>query len=79
MARRNSDLRSDVLCHAHTRLTDAGRTVLIRGYERRVEQSSRHPLFGYSVTWRRAMEVQARMVLGVLDGSQAKYVGIRVR
>jgi len=62
-----------------TRLRENGRKVLIAAYERRVQGTFRHPVFDYQVTWRRAMEVQARMVLGVLDGSQARYAGIRVR
>lgn len=62
-----------------TRLRENGRRVLIAAYERRVQSRFRHPVFDYQVTWRRAMEVQARMVLGVLDGSQARYAGIRVR
>ncbi len=61
------------------RLRDGGRKALITAYERRVNQEFRHPVFGYRVTWRRAMEVQARMVLGVLDGTQPAYVGIRTR
>ena len=39
----------------------------------------RHPLFGYRVTWRRAMEIQARLVLGVIDGTQGSYKGIAIR
>ena len=62
-----------------TRMRDAGRKTLIAAYERRVETKFRHPVFDYQVSWRRAMEIQARMVLGVLDGSQERYVGIRVR
>lgn len=62
-----------------TRMRDSGRKALIAAYERRVETRFRHPVFAYQVSWRRAMEVQARMVLGVLDGSQGKYVGIRTR
>ena len=58
---------------------DAGRRTLIAAYERRVQTEFRHPVFGYRVTWRRAMEIQARMVLGVIDGTQARYVGIRTR
>src|SRR5690606_28969051 len=49
------------------RLKDRARRALINGYERRVQTEFRHPLFDYSVTWRRAIEVQARQVLGVLD------------
>ncbi|MGH3260527.1 MAG: CRISPR-associated endonuclease Cas1, partial [Trebonia sp.] len=60
-------------------LRDKGRKQLIAAYERRVGQEFRHPTFGYSVTWRRAMEIQARMVLGVIDGTQPGYKSIRVR
>lgn len=62
-----------------TRLKDKARRALIAGYERRVQTEFQHPVFRYSVTWRRAIEVQARQVLGVLDGSQPHYVGVRVR
>ncbi len=68
---------SDVL--GTTRLREDGRKALIAAYERRVQTAFRHPVFGYRVTWRRAIEVQARMVLGVIDGTQPRYVGIRTR
>jgi CRISPR-associated protein Cas1 len=61
------------------RLRDAGRRTLIAAYERRVLSEFRHAVFGYRVTWRRAMEIQARMILGVIDGTQPRYVGIRTR
>ncbi len=62
-----------------TRMRDRGRRALIAAYERRVESEFRHPVFGYRTSWRRAMEIQARMVLGVIDGTQSRYVGIRIR
>jgi len=62
-----------------TRLRDNGRTALIRAYERRVMTTFRHPVFGYQVTWRRAMEIQARLILGVIDGTQNSYKGITIR
>ena len=61
------------------RLRDEGHRALTRVYERRVHQEFKHPTYGYQVSWRRAMEVQARMVLGVMDGTQDRYVGIRTR
>lgn len=61
------------------RLRDSGRKAIVSAYERRVRTEFRHPVFKYAVTWRRAMEIQARMVLGVIDGTQERYVGIRVR
>jgi CRISP-associated protein Cas1 len=60
-------------------LRDKGRKQLIAAYERRVGQEFRHPTFGYSVTWRRAMEIQARMVLGAIDGTQPSYKSVRIR
>lgn len=61
------------------RLRDDGRRVLVAAYERRVQHEVTHPVFGYRTTWRRAIEIQARMVLGVVDGTQPRYVGIRTR
>lgn len=61
------------------RLTDEGRKKVITAFEKRVQTEITHPVFGYRATWRRVMEIQARMVLGVLDGSQDRYVGVRVR
>jgi CRISPR-associated protein Cas1 len=61
------------------RLRDTGRSALLAAYERRVATTFRHPTFGYQVTWRRAMEIQARLVLGVLDGTQSRYKGVSIR
>lgn len=61
------------------RLRDSGRKALIANYERRADTQFTHPVFGYRITWRRAVEIQSRMVLGYLDGSQSKYVGITTR
>lgn len=61
------------------RFTQTGRKKLIAAVERRLSTEFLHPVFDYRMTWRRAIEVQARMVLGVLDGTQANYKGIRVR
>jgi CRISPR-associated protein Cas1 len=61
------------------RLREGGRRALIAAYERRMATEFRHPLFGYQVTWRRAVEIQARQVLGVLDGSQPRYAAVRIR
>lgn len=77
----NGELTTSMFTSAlgSVRLRDAGRRCLVSGYERRVQTQFRHPAFGYRVTWRRAMEVQARMLLGVLDGTQTRYLGIRTR
>ena len=61
------------------RFTAEGRKKLISTIERRMSTEFMHPVFGYRLTWRRAIEVQARMFLGVLDGTQASYKAIRIR
>lgn len=55
------------------RLTAPGRKALIAAYERRATSEFSHPEFGYQVSWRRAMEVQARMFLGFVMGEFDAY------
>jgi CRISPR-associated protein Cas1 len=43
-------------------LTPDGRKTVIRAWERRMPTQLRHPLFGYSVSYRRAIELQARIL-----------------
>lgn len=61
------------------RITERGRKSLTAAYRRRIQQEFTHPTFGYSVSWQRALEIQARMVLGVIDGTGTDYKGIRTR
>jgi hypothetical protein len=43
-------------------LTDDGRRQVIRAYERRLDTDIIHPRFGYTASYRRIMEVQARLL-----------------
>lgn len=61
------------------RMDDATRKALIGAYERRMQTELTHPLFGYKASWRRIVEIQARLILGYLDGTQSEYRGIRIR
>ncbi len=61
------------------RLTQRGRKALIAAYERRAAAEFTHPIFGYRITWRRAMEVQARMFLGVVLSEMSEYRPVSVR
>ena len=54
-------------------LTETGRKKLVRAYERRVAVTLKHPLFGYEVTYRRAMELQARQLAAVIEGQLDAY------
>lgn len=55
-------------------LTSGGRRRVISAYERRLNTEVRHPLFGYSVSYRRVMEVQARLLARRVAGEIREYV-----
>lgn len=50
-----------------------GRKAVLRAYERRLDHEITHPHFGYRVTYRRAMEVQARMLAAHILGELPDY------
>jgi CRISPR-associated protein Cas1 len=54
-------------------LTQDGRRVVLRAWERRMTTSVRHPVFGYSVSYRRAIELQARILAAHLVGELPEY------
>lgn len=54
-------------------MTDAGRRSVIAAYERRLETEITHPIFGYKVSYRRIMEVQARLLGRHLLGEIPEY------
>lgn len=51
----------------------AARKAFIAGYERRLEQETTHPLFGYRVSMRRLIAVQMRLLARHLDGEIKSY------
>lgn len=54
-------------------LTASGRKEFFRAYELRMDQLVTHPLFGYRVTYRRLLEIQARLLAKVLEGELDDY------
>ena len=54
-------------------LTPGGRKAVIRAWGRRMATELRHPMFGYSVSYRRAVELQARVLAAHLTGELAQY------
>ena len=54
-------------------LTEEGRRKVLRAWERRMTTGVRHPVFGYEVKYRRAIELQARILAAVLTGELATY------
>lgn len=55
-------------------LTAEGRRTFLRAFERRMDTEVTHPRFGYRVTYRRVLEVQARLLGAVLLGEIPEYV-----
>lgn len=60
-------------------LTDEGRRAVLRAYERRLDTEIRHPMFGYTITYRRVLEVQARLLAAHLLGEVPAYVPFSTR
>ena len=54
-------------------LTPGGRKSFYHAYELRMDTLVTHPLFGYRISYRRVLEVQARLLSRVLLGEIAEY------
>ena len=62
-----------------TALTQNGRRKVIEAYERRMDTLVTHPLFGYPVSYRRVLEMQARLLSRHLLGELPSYPAFRTR
>lgn len=60
-------------------LTAAGRRRVIEAYERRMGQEVTHPVFGYRISYRRTLEVQARLLGRYLAGEVPEYPSFTTR
>jgi CRISPR-associated protein Cas1 len=60
-------------------LTEAGRKTFLQKYEERLNTTIQHPTFGYQVTYRKAIEVQARLLAKWLTGEVPAYIPFVVR
>lgn len=60
-------------------LSPSGRKGFIRAYEQRMDTLVTHPLFGYRVSCRRVLEIQARLLGRVITGELARYPGFETR
>lgn len=54
-------------------LTASGRRKLIHAYSRRLDALVTHPVFGYTISYRRVFEVQARLLGRYLLGEIPEY------
>jgi len=60
-------------------LTPAGRRSFIRMYESRLSQLVTHPVFNYRVSYRRVLEIQARLLGKLVTGEIAQYPSFETR
>lgn len=75
MALNNGELAPNdfVFAAGGCNLRTNARRALIAGYERRLDQETTHPLFGYRVSMRRLIQVQARLLARFLLGEIPAY------
>lgn len=81
MAINNGELRGeDFISRAGgVSLTDKGRRKTIAAYERRMTSELTHPLFRYKASYRRSLEIQARLLAAVLTGDVPAYRPLTTR
>jgi CRISPR-associated protein Cas1 len=60
-------------------LTVPGRKRFFQTYEQRMSSLITHPLFDYKVSYRRALELQARLLAKTLTGEIADYIPLMTR
>lgn len=77
----NGEVKSDsfIATGPAVNLKPHARRAFIAAYERRLEQEVTHPLFGYRVSMRRLLEVQARLLARYLEGEIDDYPHYLVR
>jgi len=62
-----------IITDAGVTMTYVGKHKVLAGYERRIETEVAHPIFGYSLSYRRVLEVQARLLSRVLFEEIGEY------
>jgi CRISPR-associated protein Cas1 len=60
-------------------LTAEAKRKVVSGYEQRMQTEIVHPIFGYKVSYRRVLEIQARLLSRVLSGELSEYPAFIIR
>ncbi len=76
---RSVSLRDFVSAGQAVNLTPSGRKKFFLAYEQRMTDLLTHPLFDYKVSYRRALELQARILGKTLTGEIPDYVPLTTR
>ncbi|GAB4494536.1 MAG: hypothetical protein OHK0010_29450 [Anaerolineales bacterium] len=61
------------------RLKDGARRTFLEKFEERLSTEIHHPVFKYQATYRRCIELQARLLAKALDGEIGSYIPFKVR
>lgn len=61
------------------RMNEAGRKSFFQAYRNRMNEEIIHPLFGYKLSYRRTLELQARILAKVIQGELDEYKPFSVR
>ena len=61
------------------RLKQEKRTIFFTKFEERLNEEVFHPLFGYKTSYRRCLELQARLLAKVLTGEIDEYPPLFLR
>lgn len=71
----NGEIKANDFIHraGAVALTADGRKAVIEAYEKRMATEITHPIFKYKVTWRRIIEVQARILAATVLGEIDEY------
>jgi CRISP-associated protein Cas1 len=77
----NGEIKADAFVSVGpaVNLKPHARNAFIAAYERRLDQEVTHPVFGYRVSMRRLLEVQARLLARHLLGEIEPYPHYLVR
>jgi CRISPR-associated protein Cas1 len=67
------------LSAAGVELSDGGRRAMIRAYERRADEETTHPRFGYRMSYRRLLELEVRILAKVFLGELDHYTPLWTR
>lgn len=61
------------------KLTTAGRKIFLQQFEARLNTEIQHPVFGYKATYRRCLELQARLLAKYVMGEVPTYRAFQIR
>jgi len=79
VARGEVDTGDFVRCGDAVSLSTAGKRKLLSAYERRMDTLIQHPVFGYTISYRRVLDVQARLLGRALLGELPAYAAFTTR